>query len=88
MKKPTPDELVKRVESLEAALDTMLGALKADMAALRADLKRLSASEPPARAGSGSFTASANPTRKVSSPSHSFSEVAAPPQKKDPRSDE
>src|SRR4051812_35087524 len=38
MKKPTSEELVRRVAALEASVDQMLGALKADLAALRADL--------------------------------------------------
>ena len=98
MNKPTPDELVRRVQALEAAVDQMLGALKADLAALRADLLRLKASEAPAqapvrtpsaehaRAGSGSL--SAQPTRKISNPSHALKEELIAPRKKDPRSDE
>src|SRR4029079_10790106 len=45
MKKPTSDELVRRVEALEGAVEQMFGALKADLEALRLDLVRLKASE-------------------------------------------
>ncbi len=85
MKTPSSDELVRRVDALEAAITQMLNALKADLAALRADLILLKANEAP-RVGSGSF--SAQPTRKASTPSHSISEQTARPTKKDPRSDE
>ena len=100
MKKLTADELIRRVEALEAAVDQMLGALKADLAGLRAELTSAREAEPappPAppprppsverpRIPSGSINAQA--TRKISSPVHAISEESLPPKKKDPRADE
>lgn len=95
MNKPTPDELVRRVEALEAAVDQMFGALKADLAALRADLVRLKSGDVPSsrtpsadssRAPSGSFVTPGS--RKISSPNHALKEESIVPRKKDPRSDE
>lgn len=90
--RPTVDELVRRVEVMENALETMFNAFRDDLVALREDLKRIGpdvAGAPSPRREPAPTAVPTAPLRRgsgLSAPA-SISEQPARPAKKDPRSE-